>query len=69
VSYQLNQAADVKLRLYDITGRLVLDCVDELKNAGEYEYNLNAHGLASGSYFLRLDIGDKPFVEKLTLIK
>lgn len=59
----------VKLKIYDVSGREVMTLVDEKKEAGSYDYVLNADKLASGVYFYKLNAGDFEQVRKMTLIR
>ena len=52
-------AADVKLIVYDILGREIKTLVNEKQQAGNYEVNFNASGLASGMYIYRIEVGNK----------
>ena len=51
--------ADVKLIVYDILGREIKTLVNEKQQAGNYEVNFNASGLASGMYIYRIEVGNK----------
>jgi hypothetical protein len=52
--FELPEAAEVKLAVYDILGREVSVLVNERKIAGSYELKFDASGLSSGVYFYRL---------------
>lgn len=54
ISYQLPNAGNVTLQVYDILGREVATLVDKYKNAGSYEVEFNANNLPSGVYFYQL---------------
>jgi hypothetical protein len=57
-----SRAQPVRLRLYDVAGRLVATLVDEEREPGTYTYVLNASrlgGWASGLYFYQMEIGGK----------
>jgi type IX secretion system substrate protein len=69
ITYNVTKPGDIKLRLYDITGRLVKECLKEYRTAGKHEYHLDASSLASGTYFMRLDMNCQAYVEKITLVK
>jgi hypothetical protein len=43
--------------------------MNETKQAGEYEVNFDATGLASGVYFFRIDAGSFSQVQKMLLMK
>jgi Secretion system C-terminal sorting domain len=69
ITYNVTKPGDIKLRLYDITGRLVKECLKQYQTAGKHEYHLDASSLASGTYFMRLDMDYQAYVEKITLVK
>lgn len=43
----------VTLKLYDLTGRVVQEILNEQKSAGYYSQKINSYGLSSGVYFYR----------------
>ena len=55
LQYQVPGASDVKLRVFDLLGREVATLVNESKSAGTYEVRFDAHNLASGVYFYRIE--------------
>jgi len=69
ISYTLKNSGAVNLQVYDITGRLVQELVNERKNAGEHSVSFNASNLASGLYIYRLQVAGKVITKKMTLIK
>ena len=48
----------VTLKVYDLLGQEVATIVDGLRQAGYYEENFQASGLASGIYFYRIKVKD-----------
>jgi hypothetical protein len=69
IKYELPQAGDVKLVIYDLLGREVRVLVDEKKAAGVYEIHFDAMGLSSGFYFYRLQAGNYIATKKLLILK
>ena len=57
----------VELILYDMQGRPVKIMVNEVKEAGNYIYDLNAGNLANGVYFYRIRSGNFVDVKKLII--
>ena len=56
LAYELPEAAEVRLRVYNILGREVARLVEEEQKAGRYEVNWEASALASGVYLARLEV-------------
>lgn len=61
--------SEVKLIVYDITGKAVATLINEKLNAGRYDVTFNGSNLASGMYFYKLTAGSFSSVKKLVLIK
>jgi len=69
INYQLSENADVKLSVYDISGRMVANLVDGFQSAGEHNITFDGSNLASGIYFAKLQSNGSTKVQKLLLIK
>ncbi|HMU44604.1 MAG TPA: T9SS type A sorting domain-containing protein [Ignavibacteriaceae bacterium] len=69
IKYQIPNAGNVTLKVYDILGREVTILVDEFKNAGRYDVNFNAGELASGVYIYTIKSNDFTASKKLMLLK
>jgi hypothetical protein len=74
ITYRLNKSAQVKLSVYDVTGREVRCLVDQYQGTGDYrvEWNSNSNGntkLASGMYFARLSVDDQSVTRKMVMMK
>lgn len=69
ISFGLPQAQNVKLAIYDMTGKEVSLLVNGNLNAGSYEYTFDGSNLNSGVYFYRLTAGNFTETKKMSLIK
>jgi endonuclease/exonuclease/phosphatase family metal-dependent hydrolase len=69
ISARVNQAAQIKLELYDCLGRKQMTLADQYLEPGSYIYKLDGRSLSSGVYFVRFAAGDKTIVTKINLIK
>lgn len=69
IGFSIPKSNYVDLRVYDILGREVKTLLSRQLNAGEYEIEFDAHNLASGMYYYRLQSGDNVSVKKMTLVK
>jgi hypothetical protein len=74
IAYQLNKPAQVRLSIYDITGREVNRLIDQHQNVGQYQidWNSNDQGgqkMASGMYFARLSVDNESVTRKMVMAK
>lgn len=69
INFELPRSSNVKLSVYDITGKLASELVNEQRAAGYYTVEFNASNLASGMYFYRIEAGDFSATKKMMLIK
>jgi hypothetical protein len=68
-SYSISKAGVVKISIYDISGRLIRDLIDETKDAGNYTLDINSRNLSSGIYFLHIITPDGRFTKSMTVVK
>lgn len=69
INFSMPFAAQVKLSVYDMSGKEVASLVNAKLGVGNYEYEFNASNLASGVYFYKLITNDFIQTKKMTLIK
>jgi tetratricopeptide (TPR) repeat protein len=69
IKYQLSDASQVSLKVFDVMGREVATLVNSYQNKGNYDVTFNANNLASGIYFYKLNAGGKQFINKMLLMK
>jgi flagellar hook assembly protein FlgD len=75
VSFQLEQSSSVLISVYDLLGRRVRSLVDEpVQSAGHFQQTWDGRDddgrqMASGKYFLTMDINGVKDSRKLTLIR
>ena len=67
--YELPQAADVHLAVYDALGRQVASLVDARQEAGYNTVPFAAHGLPSGVFFVRLRANGRTKIQQLTILR
>lgn len=67
INYSIPISAEVELVLYDMQGRPVKIMVNGMKEAGNYEYDLNTESLAKGVYIYRMRSGNFTSVKKLVI--
>jgi hypothetical protein len=63
------QNSEVKLKIYDITGKEVATLVNESLQPGTYQVTFDGTNLSSGVYFYKLEVNDFVNVKKMILVK
>ncbi|MEE9430136.1 MAG: immunoglobulin domain-containing protein, partial [Melioribacteraceae bacterium] len=69
ISFAIAKLTDVKVSLYDILGREIAILVEETLPAGNYKTIFDATGLASGTYFYRMETKEYVMTKKILFIK
>lgn len=70
IDYKIAEETIVNISLYDITGRMIRELVNERKQPGFYTLILNGRELSSGTYFYKLATSSGYVsVKKLILLK
>ena len=69
IPFALPKDCHVRLRVFDLAGRLVLDLIDERRPAGHYRETFVATSLASGIYFYRFEAAGVVQTRRLALLK
>ena len=68
-TYSLKQSGEVKISIYDVSGKEVKSLVDGFRSAGNYVVNFNARDMASGIYYYRITTNDFIQTNKMVLLK
>ena len=69
ITYELSRDSHINLSVFNVLGELVITLVNETKQAGRYTVDWNANNSLSGTYFCRLDAGDKSETRILQLLR
>ncbi|TVR18490.1 MAG: T9SS C-terminal target domain-containing protein [Balneolaceae bacterium] len=69
IRYQLPETSEVRLNVYEMTGRRVATLVNGNRPAGTHTVTFNAGNLSSGVYIYRLQAGEYLQMKRLTVIK
>lgn len=70
IKYALSRNDHVRVIIFNELGQQVATLVDQPQNAGTHTVTWNASGMASGTYFYRLEVGDEVMpAKKAILIK
>ncbi|MCH8524301.1 MAG: T9SS type A sorting domain-containing protein [Balneolales bacterium] len=69
IQFELPEHTAVTLQVFDLTGKLVANLVDNMLPAGMHQVTFVSDGLASGIYMYRLHAAGQTVTQKMTLIK
>ena len=69
ITYTLSQGGPVRLRVFDIRGRLMRVLADHSHGPGIYTLEFNGLGLPSGAYFYRLETPAGSQARRMTLVR
>jgi hypothetical protein len=71
INYELQNAGDVSLKIYDLLGREIAELVNETKDAGRYtiDFNASKYMMASGIYFYCIKAGEFVDTKRMVLVK
>ena len=69
ISYTLKQPGEVKLIVYDLSGREIITLVNKFQNSGEHSVNFDGKELSSGVYFYKLKINNLFLTKKMILMR
>ncbi len=69
INFELANAGNVSIKIFDNLGREVASLVNDYRNAGYYTINFNASNLPSGLYYYRMDAVGFNKTMKMTLLK
>lgn len=69
ISFKLPQKSFVRLQLFDMLGKVVMNIAEGEYEAGKHNVELNVPHLSSGIYFYKINAGQFSQVKKLILMK
>jgi len=69
ITFGIPQQEYVTLKVYDMSGKLVAELVNEVKEKGFYTVKFDGSKLASGFYIYRITAGSFSSIKKMSLIK
>jgi len=67
IHFQTNTSSDVKIELYDMTGKMVKEILNEKLAYGNHTADVNATGLNAGMYFYKISTGSYTTTEKIII--
>jgi hypothetical protein len=69
ISFELKESAKVKLEIFDITGARIASLANKEMAAGHHQVNWDAEKYASGTYFYKLNAGERAVTKQMVLVK
>jgi hypothetical protein len=69
IKFLLMKASNVKLSVFDVTGRFIRYIVNENQSAGAHQYDFDGSNLASGIYIYKIETDEFTDTKKMVLIK
>ena len=69
IKFDLPKNSYVKINVFDVTGRMINEIVNQNLSAGSYETEFNGSNLSSGIYYYRIEAGDFVETKKMILVK
>lgn len=69
ISFEVMESRNVKIDVYDINGRLIVNLTDRNYDPGNYSILFDSENLMPGEYFIRLSSEDYSTSQKITLIR
>ncbi len=69
IMYCIEKASHVKLTVYDIVGRQVIELIDENQPAGNHRITFDASKLPNGIYIYRLENSGRMATKKMVVLK
>jgi len=65
LNYVVDGENDVKIAIKDLQGREVLQVLNELQNAGNYEKTIDLSSFSNGIYLVEYNVGGKVYTSKI----
>ncbi len=69
IKFDLPEKSKVKLVLYDLLGRALMELINTELSEGTFEYILNCESLNTGVYFIRMETNKHVSTIRITLVK
>jgi len=69
IKYQIPAEGNVKIKIFDVLGKEVMELVNKSQQAGSYEVEFNGADFSSGIYFYRFESGDFTELKRMILLK
>jgi hypothetical protein len=69
ISYTLPVSSNVKITVYDVSGKTAALLLNQKQNVGRHEITFNGNNLSGGVYFYKIEAGNYADVKRMILLK
>ena len=69
ITFEIPKSSNVNISIYDVSGKLIGNILNEYKSSGSYSISFNASYLSSGVYFYKLAANEFVAVKKMIVSK
>ncbi len=69
IAFGLPAAADVNIRLYNVSGQEIATLLDRSMDGGTHRISFDATSLSAGTYLYRVQAGDQVEIKRMVLVK
>jgi hypothetical protein len=69
IKFDIHNSGNVKLSIYDVSGKLIDELINQRLTSGTYTFDWNAEGFSSGIYFCTLETEKYNSSVKMLLVK
>lgn len=69
INYDLEKPSEIKIELYNPLGEKLRMLLDAKEEAGSHEHEFDLSGLASGSYFVRIEMNEHTSIRLIEVVK
>ena len=69
IKFDLAKTADVNLRVYNISGQIIAELADGIRNAGFHDVEFDGSRLNSGVYYYTLEVDSKSMTKRMLMVK
>ena len=69
IPFEMSKESEVKIQIFDLSGRVVDEIIDRKLPAGLHTVNWNADNLSTGIYFIKMDASGFSSIQKVSLLR
>ncbi|MEO5572385.1 MAG: PKD domain-containing protein [Bacteroidia bacterium] len=69
VQYELTDDANVSIEIYNLIGSKMIQVINENESAGLHSQLVNTDNLNTGIYFIKMNVGDESYMQKISVVK